>query len=108
MSLSTNSPKILAVSADVLYFHANRLSDDLNRAGDGADVQAAFRAFRKALDTRKSSGKPKKEEEGILVEAGGIEPPSEDLQELATTRLFRDLELALRTPTNRLPKSQPI
>jgi hypothetical protein len=42
------------------------------------------------------------------VEAGGIEPPSEDLQELATTRLFRDLELALRTPTNGLPQSQPI
>jgi transcriptional regulator with XRE-family HTH domain len=43
--------KILGVSADVLYFHANRLSDDLNRAADGADVQAAFRAFRKALGT---------------------------------------------------------
>jgi hypothetical protein len=39
----------------------------------------------------------------ILVEAGGIEPPSEDLQELATTRLFRDLELALRTPADGLP-----
>ena len=26
----------------------------------------------------------------LLVEAGGIEPPSEDVQELATTRLFRD------------------
>jgi len=52
--------KILGVSADVLYFHANRLSDDLNRAGDGADVQAAFRAFRKALDTRKSSGMSEK------------------------------------------------
>jgi hypothetical protein len=38
-----------------------------------------------------------------VVEAGGIEPPSEDLQELATTRLFRDLELALRTPANGLP-----
>ena len=25
-----------------------------------------------------------------VVEAGGIEPPSEDLQALATTRLFRD------------------
>jgi transcriptional regulator with XRE-family HTH domain len=46
--------KILEVSADVLYFHANRLSDDLNRAADGADVQAAFRAFRKALGTRRT------------------------------------------------------
>jgi transcriptional regulator with XRE-family HTH domain len=47
--------KILGVSADVLYFHANRLSDDLNRAADGADVQAAFRAFRKALGTRRTN-----------------------------------------------------
>jgi hypothetical protein len=38
-----------------------------------------------------------------VVEAGGIEPPSEDLQEVATTRLSRDFELALRTPTDRLP-----
>lgn len=52
--------KILGVSADVLYFHANRLSEDLNRAADGADVQAAFRAFRKVLDTRKPSGKSEK------------------------------------------------
>lgn len=52
--------KILGVSSDVLYFHANRLSDDLNRAADGADVQAAFRAFRKALDTHKASGKSEK------------------------------------------------
>ena len=41
--------------------------------------------------------------EFFVVEAGGIEPPSEDLQELATTRLSRDLELALRTPTDGLP-----
>jgi len=52
--------KILGVSADVLYFHANRLSDDINRAADGADVQAAFRAFRKALDTRRTTGKSEK------------------------------------------------
>jgi transcriptional regulator with XRE-family HTH domain len=55
--------KILGVSTDVLYFHANRLSDDLNRAADGADVQAAFHAFRKALGTRRTgtkSEKPKK------------------------------------------------
>ncbi len=43
-----------------------------------------------------------------LVEAEGIEPPSEDLQEMATTRLVRELELALRPPADGLPKSQPI
>ena len=52
--------KILGVSADVLYFHANRLSDDLNSAADGTDVQSAFRAFRRALDRRKPSVKPEK------------------------------------------------
>jgi hypothetical protein len=43
-----------------------------------------------------------------MVEAGGIEPPSEDRQTMATTRLVRELELADRTPTDGLPISQPI
>jgi hypothetical protein len=42
------------------------------------------------------------------VEAGGIEPPSEDLQILATTRLVRDFQLARRTPADGLPAGQPI
>ena len=43
-----------------------------------------------------------------MVEAGGIEPPSEDLPAMATTRLVRELELARRSPADGLPKSQPI
>ena len=43
-----------------------------------------------------------------MVEAGGIEPPSEDRREMATTRLARDLELAPRTPAGGLPESQPV
>jgi hypothetical protein len=43
-----------------------------------------------------------------LVEAGGIEPPSEDPPEMATTRLDRKLELAARPPTDGLAHSQPI
>ena len=43
-----------------------------------------------------------------MVEAGGIEPPSEDRQTMATTRLVRDFELADRPPTDGLPASQPI
>src|SRR5271154_2609089 len=43
-----------------------------------------------------------------LVEAGGIEPPSEDPPEMATTRLVRNFELAERSPTNGLSRSQPI
>jgi hypothetical protein len=35
---------------------------------------------------------------GQMVEAGGIEPPSEDLPEMATTRLFRDLISLDRRP----------
>jgi hypothetical protein len=53
-------------------------------------------------------GKKARISDGILVEAGGIEPPSEDLQELATTRLVRGLELARRPPTDGLPESQPV
>ena len=44
----------------------------------------------------------------LLVEAGGIEPPSEDVQELAPTRLFRDLELAMHPRADELMQSQPI
>jgi hypothetical protein len=43
-----------------------------------------------------------------VVEAGGIEPPSEDPPEMATTRLDRKLELAARSPTDGLARSQPI
>ena len=43
-----------------------------------------------------------------LVEAGGIEPPSEDHQTMVTTRLVREFELALRPPADGLPTSQPI
>ena len=43
-----------------------------------------------------------------MVEAGGIEPPSEDRQTMAPTRLVRELELADRPPTDGLPISQPI
>ena len=43
-----------------------------------------------------------------MVEAGGIEPPSEDLPVMATTRLVRAFELAIKPPADRLPESQPI
>ena len=43
-----------------------------------------------------------------VVEAGGIEPPSEDRQPTATTRLVRGLELAPKPPTDGLLKSQAI
>jgi len=45
---------------------------------------------------------------GRVVEAGGIEPPSEDRPAMATTRLVRALELAARPPTDRLSRSQPV
>ncbi len=38
-----------------------------------------------------------------LVEAGGIEPPSESLQRKASTCLVRALNLAAVSPANRIP-----
>jgi len=43
-----------------------------------------------------------------MVEAGGIEPPSEDSPTMATTRLVHDLEVTPASPTDRLRRSQPI
>ena len=37
-----------------------------------------------------------------LVEAGGIEPPSESLQRKASTCLVRSLDLVRATPANRI------
>ena len=46
--------------------------------------------------------------QAFLVEAGGIEPPSEGSPAMATTRLVRDLELAQAAPTDVLSQSQPV
>jgi len=43
--------KILGISADVLYFHANRQPPDVKGA-DQDRLEAAYRAFRKALGVR--------------------------------------------------------
>ncbi len=48
--------KILNISPDVLYFYAKRLPEDVERDADDNQVEAAYRAFRKALDTKK--GRP--------------------------------------------------
>jgi transcriptional regulator with XRE-family HTH domain len=37
--------KILGISADVLYFHANRLAADIKREVENEQVEAAFLAF---------------------------------------------------------------
>ncbi len=50
---------ILKVSADVLYFYANRLPADIKREADHPQVEAAYRAFRKALDSTKRGKKQK-------------------------------------------------
>jgi transcriptional regulator with XRE-family HTH domain len=44
--------KILGISADVLYFHANRHPADVKGEVDQDRVEAAYRAFRKALGVR--------------------------------------------------------
>ena len=57
-SLIEQIAKIVGISADVLYFHANRQPPDVKTATDEARLEAAYRAFRKALGV-KSSGKRK-------------------------------------------------
>jgi transcriptional regulator with XRE-family HTH domain len=41
--------KIVGISPDVLYFYANRQPPDVKTAADHDRVEAAYRAFRKAL-----------------------------------------------------------
>jgi transcriptional regulator with XRE-family HTH domain len=47
--------KLLGISADVLYFHANRQPADVKAEVDQAQVEAAYRAFRKALRGKPAS-----------------------------------------------------
>jgi transcriptional regulator with XRE-family HTH domain len=48
---------ILEMSADVLYFYAKRLPSDVARDANDSQVEEAYRAFRKALDTGKKTRK---------------------------------------------------
>ncbi len=51
--------KIVGISADVLYFHANRQPPDVKTEADLERVEAAYRAFRKALGVKLPIGKRK-------------------------------------------------
>jgi transcriptional regulator with XRE-family HTH domain len=44
--------KIVGISADVLYFHANRQPADVKTAADQERVESAYRAFRRALGVK--------------------------------------------------------
>lgn len=48
---------ILKISSDVLYFYAKRLPSDVARDADDNQVEEAYRAFRKTLDTGKRGRK---------------------------------------------------
>jgi transcriptional regulator with XRE-family HTH domain len=48
---------ILKISSDVLYFYAKRLPSDVARDADDTQVQEAYQAFRKALDTGRKGRK---------------------------------------------------
>ena len=50
--------KIVGISPDVLYFHANRQPPDVKTAADQDRLEAAYRAFRRALGVR-ATGKGK-------------------------------------------------
>jgi transcriptional regulator with XRE-family HTH domain len=51
--------KIVGISPDVLYFHANRQPPDVKTEADQERVEAAYRAFRKALGVKPPIGKRK-------------------------------------------------
>ncbi len=44
--------RIVGISADVLYTHANRQPPDVKTEADQERVEAAYRAFRKALGVK--------------------------------------------------------
>lgn len=44
--------KIVGVSPDVLYFHANRHPPDVKAGADQERLEGAYRAFRKALGVK--------------------------------------------------------
>jgi transcriptional regulator with XRE-family HTH domain len=44
--------RIVGISADVLYFHANRQPPDVKTEADQERLEAAYRAFRKALGVK--------------------------------------------------------
>jgi transcriptional regulator with XRE-family HTH domain len=46
--------KIVGISPDVLYFHANRHPADVKADVDEARVESAYRAFRKALGVKRA------------------------------------------------------
>jgi transcriptional regulator with XRE-family HTH domain len=49
--------RIVGISADVLYFHANRQPADVKSDVDQQQVEAAYRAFRKALGVKSQRGR---------------------------------------------------
>ena len=48
---------ILKISSDILYFYAKRLPSDVARDAHDSQVEEAYRAFRKTLDTGKKGRK---------------------------------------------------
>ena len=49
--------KMLGISPDVLYFHANRQPPDVKTEAGQEQVESAYRAFRKALGVKRSKRK---------------------------------------------------
>ena len=109
--------RVCGTSEQMIFRHYRNWIPGL-QAGAGSKINAALASILSSPDGLRPSLKlslslpeePKSQQtQGLsMVEAGGIEPPSEDLQAMATTRLFRDFELACRSPADGLPESQPV
>jgi hypothetical protein len=108
--------RVCGTSEQMIFRHYRNWIPGL-QTGAGHKISAALSAVIKPPEFPKTSLKVSlnplsklelEENQGLLmVEAGGIEPPSEDLPATATTRLFRVLLLPHRRPrTDCAPASQ--
>ena len=109
--------RVCGTSEQMIFRHYRNWIPGL-QTGAGSKINAALSSLIGPDDGQKASlktslsgfsGSEIQQNQALrMVEAGGIEPPSEDRQTVVTTRLVRILELAAEAPTDRLPGSQPI
>ena len=99
--------RVCGTSEQMIFRHYRNWIPGL-QTGAGTKISAALSSFIGPSDgqtvslkvslTELSETETEQNQALKMVEAGGIEPPSEDLPALATTRLFRDLISPPRRP----------
>jgi integrase len=109
--------QVCGTSEQMIFRHYRRSIPSL-RVGAGRRINRLFETTLRVKNARKVSletslatheeGKAQEPQGDSLVEAGGIEPPSEGIPAMATTRLVRTLELAPIAPVDGLYRSKPV